>query len=114
MTSSTAIHTVQGQLDAYNRRDLEKFMIFYSQDIEVFDFPNNQSRIKGIDAVRESYKKLFEENPKLHCNLVNRIVQGAVVIDQELVTGFEGKPNLNAIAIYRLENNLIREVHFIK
>ena len=29
----------QGQLDAYNDQDIEDFLKFYSEDVEVYNFP---------------------------------------------------------------------------
>ncbi|MDZ4678488.1 MAG: nuclear transport factor 2 family protein [Oligoflexia bacterium] len=104
----------QGQLDAYNKRNLETFLKYYSPNVEIFDFPNAQARVTGISEIRKIYEKLFAENPELHCELVNRMALGSVVIDHESVTGLVGRPPIKAIAIYEIKDNLIQTVRFIK
>jgi hypothetical protein len=104
---------VQRQLNAYNQRDIEAFLEPYSEDVELHSYANDQ-RQRGKAAMRENYKKLFDSSPALHCQLVNRIVQGDTVIDQESVTGLFGKPGtLKAIAIYTVRDGKIVRVTFI-
>jgi hypothetical protein len=57
---------------------------------------------------------MFERTPDLHCELVNRIVLGNTVIDQERVTGFPGGNVIEAVAIYKVENGKIAKVYFIR
>jgi len=104
----------QGQLDAYNRRDIDAFVDFFRDDIEVFNFPGNTPTLIGMDEFHKMYEKLFRENPSLHCELVGRFSLGTVVIDQERVTGIVGKSELRVIAIYEIEDHLIKTVRFIR
>ena len=61
--------------------------------------------------MRPIYAELFKNTPNLHCELVNRIVQGNTVIDQERVQF--GNQIIEAIAIYHIENGKIKRVYFI-
>ena len=63
--------------------------------------------------MRSTYSQMFKNTPELHCELVNRIVQGDTVIDRERVTGFGGKP-LEATAIYKIKDGKIAKVYFIQ
>lgn len=101
----------QQQLDGYNARDIELFLKPYSKDIEIYKFPNSLSS-KGKAKMRENYQSMFDNTPDLHCELVSRMVMGNTVIDQEKVTGFAGGV-LEAMAIYKIENNKIAKVYFI-
>lgn len=103
----------QEQLDAYNARDIEKFIEPYSDSVEIYQFPN-KLLYKGKDKMRISYGGMFEKVTELHCELVHRTVQGNVVIDQERVTGFPSIDTLRAVAIYTIENGKIQKVHFIQ
>lgn len=103
----------QRQLNGYNARDIEAFLEPYSQDVELYRFPD-QLRGKGRAYMRSTYTKMFENTPNLHCKLVNRIVQGNTVIDQELVTGFSNGRTIEAIAVYKIENGKIAKVYFIQ
>jgi len=102
---------VQEQLDAYNSRKIEAFVNTYSDDVEVFDFPN-KSRFEGKDKMRESYGGFFESTPDLNCEIKNRIVIGNKVIDEEFLT--TNGINYNAVAIYEVENGKIAKVTFVR
>lgn len=111
-TPMTPEQLAQQQLDGYNARDIDLFMKAYSEDIEIYNFPNELS-VKGKEKMRANYKQMFENTPDLHCKLVNRMVMGNTVIDQEEVTGFSNGL-LEAIAIYKIENNKIAKVYFVR
>lgn len=104
---------VQQQLDGYNARDIEVFLQPYSEDIELYDFPDKLSG-KGKENMRINYQSFFESVPDLHCELVNRMILGNTVIDQERVTGFKNGYILEAIAIYKIVDNKIAKVFFIR
>jgi len=101
----------QQQLNAYNARDLEAFLAPYSDSVKLYNFPN-QLMMQGKEAMRKQYGEMFKRLPELHCRLVNRMVQGNTVIDQESVTGMGDKP-VTAIAIYQVEKGKIVKVTFI-
>jgi imidazolonepropionase-like amidohydrolase len=112
LIDSSPAALAQRQLNAYNQRDLEAFLEPYSEDVEFYSFFPNKLHSQGKAAMREGYRKLFESSPELHCELVNRIVLGDTVIDQERVTGLRGK-TLEAIAIYTVRDGKIVRVTFI-
>jgi hypothetical protein len=101
-TSPTAL--VEQQAEGYNRRDLEAFLAPYSEDIELYGFPDKRHAV-GKAAMREGYKPLFEKYPKLHCESLNRIVMGNTVIVHERVTG--GPTVIEAVAIYTIKDGKI-------
>lgn len=102
----------QAQLEAYNNRDIEAFLIPYSDSVAVYRFPN-QLMYQGKELIRQRYAGMFDATPDLHCHLVSRMVQGNTVIDQELVTRKKGEPQVEAIAIYKIEHGKIQRVFFI-
>lgn len=104
----------QGQLEAYNNRDIDEFMKWYSDQIVLKDFETNEAFVEGKSAMRDRYKKMFQEKVYLHCKLRNRIVCGDIVIDEELVTGLVEGQTVHATAIYKIENGLIVEAWFIR
>lgn len=101
---------VQKQVEAYNNKDIESFLNFYSDTVKIYNFPN-QLEMDGKEAMRKSYTSFFNNAKVLHCTITNRIVQNNKVIDQELVkfndTQFSG------VAIYEIENNKIIKVTFV-
>src|SRR5690606_33520441 len=100
----------QRQLNAYNLRNIDAFLEPYADDVEIYMFPD-KLQVKGKEAMRQGYASMFENTPSLHCELVNRIVQGNTVIDQERVQF--GDQIVEAIAIYHIENGKIKKVYFI-
>jgi hypothetical protein len=100
---------VQRQLNGYNFRTIEAFLEPYADDVEVYNFPD-RLQYTGKEAMRKIYTQMFENTPNLHCELVNRIVQGNTVIDQERVQF--GNRILEAIAIFHIENGKIKKVYF--
>jgi hypothetical protein len=102
---------VQQQLEAYNERDIEGFMATYADDITLYNYPN-QLTAQGKDQMRTAYTNLFKNTPDLNAIIKNRIVIGNKVIDEEEVS-VNGK-TLRAVAIYEIENGLIKKVTFIQ
>jgi len=101
----------QQQLDAYNAHDLEAFLAPYAEEVEIYGFPD-KLQMKGKEEMRKAYQ-FVTKTPTLFCRLVNRIVQGDTVMDQEEVWGFGDKP-FYGIAIYKTENGKITKVWFIQ
>jgi hypothetical protein len=112
LLASGAEILVQQQLNAYNQRNMEAFLEPYSDSVELYEFPNTLYT-KGKQAMRTAYSGLFENAKELHCQLVNRIIQGNTIIDQESVTGV-GNAVLKAMAVYIIENGKIQKVYFIQ
>jgi hypothetical protein len=104
----------QQQLDAYNAKDINQFVEVYHKEVTVRDFPSNEVVYSGIVPFKERYAKLFKDNPNLNAALVKRIVMGNKVIDHEYITGKEGMEPSEAIAIYEIEENKIKNIWFIR
>ena len=103
----------QQQLDAYNAGDIDAFLEPYHDEVEIYNFPQ-ELRMKGKAQMRTVYDRLFTDVPDLHCELVNRIVMGDTVIDQEHVTGFPDGQAIDAIAVYKIRDGKIFQVYFIR
>ena len=104
---------IQGQLDAYNRQDIEAFLSWYSEDVEIYNFPN-ELVYKGKDKMREKYTYAWKQNPDQKAEVTDRINVGNTVIDKEHVTGRASGIEANVIAIYKIENEKIKQVFFIR
>lgn len=104
------VQVVEGQVEAYNRGDVEEFLSYYAEDARLYKFPDEMTR-SGTEELREVYTATFAE-PDLHAEITNRIVQGSFVIDHERVTGSSGPP-VTAVAIYQVVDGKIQNVWFI-
>lgn len=98
---------VQQQLEAYNNRDIEAFSALFSEEAEVLQFPENRVLAKGKAQVKELYKKLFDNSPTLHSELVSRTVLGNRIIDHEKITGRAGVDVLELAVVYEIEQGKI-------
>ncbi|MGI4744542.1 MAG: nuclear transport factor 2 family protein [Janthinobacterium lividum] len=103
---------VQGQLDAYNAHDIDRFMAFWADDCEYYAFPA-QLLARGLDAVRTRHVERFEE-PNLFGRLLGRMVVGNLVVDRETVTRMfpDGPGHVDVIAIYEIEAGKITKAWF--
>jgi hypothetical protein len=102
---------VQRQLEAYNARDLERFVAEYADDVQVFRPPASEPVLSGKQAFGAHYAKNRFTLPNLHARVVNRMVSGDVVVDHEEVTGIGDAP-VHAIAVYKVVDGRIRTVWF--
>lgn len=105
----TPVELADQQLLAYNAHNPEAFLAPYAEDVQIYDFPGKLD-VVGKDNMRKAYVFL-NNTPKLYCRLLNRIVQGNIVIDHEEVWGFGDKP-FYGIAIYEIEGDKIKRVYF--
>ena len=112
--SGDAARLAQAQLDAYNALDVDAFVACYHPDVEVFDLHSGQKRFEGQGVMRERYGAQFERCPDLHAEVVNRIVVGATAVDHEKVVGLVPDEVVEVIAMYQIEDGLIRRVWFAK
>ena len=102
---------VQKQLEAYNARDIDAFMDTYSEDIRLYNFPNDLIS-EGKENMRGRYASFFENTPDLNCEIKNRMVIGNKVVDEEYVR-INGS-FISAVAIYEVENGKIVKVTFLR
>lgn len=109
---SDPVFIVQGQLDAYNDRDIDNFMTFWAEDAQYFAFPS-ELLAQGKDQIRERHLVRFKE-PNLFGRLVSRMSVGNLVIDQEVVTRTfpDGPGHVDVIAIYEVEKGAIVKAWF--
>lgn len=106
---------IQRQLDTYNDRDIDSFMALFSDDVQLYNQADGKLLADGKVAVRKLYTNLFEKSPKLHSELMNRMVLGNTVIDHERITGRMGKDEpIELIVIYELTDLKISRVTVIR
>jgi hypothetical protein len=102
---------VEAQLGAYNRRDVEAFLSYYSDDARLFDGPDRLTE-SGKDQLRIRYTRSFA-NRDIRATIVKRIVFDRFVIDHERITGRPDGP-FEAVAVYEIKDGKISVVTFYK
>ena len=104
---------VERQERAYNAHDLESFLDCYSEDV-ILENADGVVVMRGHDAMREQYGRLFATCPDVHAEVITRICVGPYVIDEERVTG-RPEGEIHAVAIYRLASDgLIDRVRILR
>lgn len=106
---------VQLQLEAYNRKDLDAFVSFYSKGVIIRNLSEETSTLTGRNKLRERYERLFAESDKLHAQALSRLSFGNFVLDEELVHGLSSFPGgLRIGVIYQIEMEMISSVWFTR
>ncbi|MBT1702205.1 amidohydrolase family protein [Chryseosolibacter indicus] len=102
---------VQRQVVAYNAGNIDAFLDTYSDEIELFNFPDSLMA-KGKDAMRKIYEPLFKNPGFKPVQIVNRITLANKIMDHESLV-YNGK-KINAIAVYEVKDGKITRVTFIR
>jgi hypothetical protein len=106
-----AAEVVQRQVDAYNARDLPRFLALFSDDVRVYRPPAPQPSISGKAALGAYYAQNRFNLPGLRADIVHRIALGPRVIDHERIHGVRDAP-FEVAAVYDVADGLIRSVWF--
>ena len=103
---------VHEQLDAYNSKDIERFMACWHPEAKLYEFPD-KPLASGYAEIRARHVLRFTE-PNLFGKLLSRTSVGNVVVDREVVTRmFDGREGrVDVIAIYEVEGGLITSARF--
>lgn len=101
---------IEKQVKSFNQRDLEGFVSCFSEDVLVSRFPNEEM-YQGNGTMRENYERFFENVESSSVEVVNRIILGNTVIDEE-VTQVDGREG-HQVAIYQVQNGGITSMTFI-
>lgn len=107
----TPLSVVNSRMDAYNRHDLSSFLKNYSEDIQVFTYPNIPLGSKGKAHLQSIFEPMFKE-AKVKVKIISQISQGRYVINHEMVSYNDNEQKY--VSIYEVENGLIKTVQFVR
>lgn len=113
-TTRSPAWCAQEQLEAYNARDIDRFVAVYADDVELVDLVTGEIFCSGSEALRKRYGQMFSEKTDLRCTLVSRIVCGNVVYDEEKVTGLVPDSIVHAVATYLVVEGHITKAWFVR
>lgn len=106
---------VQNNLDSYNKKDIENFMLTFDENIKMYQFGQDKPVAIGKTEVKKLYNNLFKASPKLHSTILNRIIFDNKVIDYESIVGRMGSDEvIEMILIYEVLNGKIVKTTAIK
>lgn len=108
--SQSPLDVVNYRMSAYNRHDLPSFMAVYSEDIEVFTYPN-KSLGKGKKHLRSIFEPMLQEGV-VQVDIHHQIVKDSFVVNHETVS--YGGTTTEYISIYEVRDGLIKTVRFVR
>jgi hypothetical protein len=97
---------VQRQLEAYNARDLQRFLAEFSDDVRVFRPPAAEPAISGKGAFGEFYATQRFNRPALRAEVLSRMVLGNKVVDHERIRGVRDEP-FETVVVYQVVDGRI-------
>ncbi|MES2675370.1 MAG: nuclear transport factor 2 family protein [Pseudomonadota bacterium] len=101
---------VNQRMDSYNRHDLKSFLSTYSEEIQVYTYPDKQLA-KGKENLASIFAPMFKEQ-SVHVTIHYQIEKDSYVINHETVE-YAGKKT-KYVSIYKVVNGLITEVRFVR
>ena len=104
------LETVNLRMRAYNQHDLDTFLSTYSENVEIFTYPDRslgtgKGRLAGI------FEEMFEDD-SLRVEIHHQIAKDSYVINHETVAS-EGEET-EYVSIYEVRDGLIRSVRFVR
>lgn len=99
---------VQRQLDAYNARDLARFLAEYADDVEVWRLPAAAPALVGKADLAAFYATQRFNHAGLHAELRGRIAFGNKVVDHERISGVAPQPFEVAVAYEVRDGRIVR------
>jgi hypothetical protein len=112
MTIMTPLQCVELQFEAYNQRDLPRFLSAFADDVRSVRLPDMTLLLDGKAAYGDFYATQRFVHDGLRAELLSRVVIGNKVIDHELIHGLGPEPIETGI-MFVVENGLIRTVFAI-
>lgn len=100
---------IQQQLEAYNARDLPRFLATMHPEVELFRPPGAEPVLAGRAAIGEFYGAQRFNLTGLRAELLGRLVLGDKVIDHERIHGVRDQPYEMAM-VYQVTDGLIRRM----
>ena len=105
---------VQKLMNAYNRHDLDDYCSYYAEDAITRLYEEDQVLSVGMAELRSLYAKRFAENPNLYLTVQSRMTLDTVVVDRELISGFDGGMTIEALAIHEVRAGKVWRSSFIR
>ncbi len=106
-----ALTVVAKRIDGYNNHDVDAYLAAHDEDLEIYEYPD-----KSIGHGRSHLKKIFGpmlEQGKGKIIVKHQTAIGNTVVSEEYVS-FGGPDLQHIVAIYTVENGLIKTVRLVE
>lgn len=104
---------VEKQLNYYNENDLENFIDCFHEEAEIYNFKETVPKCKGREAIKARYEKEFTLE-RTYAHLENKIIIGNKIIYHLRVSKVTSDTIEYKVAIYEIEDSLIKSVWFVQ
>jgi hypothetical protein len=106
------IDPVAEHIRAYNERDLDRFVACFSADCVIED-AQGTVLAQGHRDLRAHFGRVFDESPRLHCEIVHTVQVGDYVVDEEEITGRVGGDQ-HGVVVSHVSGGVIDHQRFIR
>jgi uncharacterized protein (TIGR02246 family) len=103
---------VEEHIQAYNERDLERFVACFAPDC-VMEDAQGRVLLRGHAELRAHFRRVFDESPELHCEVVHRARVGEYVVDEERITGRVGGDQ-HGVVVSHVEDGVIDHMRVVR
>lgn len=105
------VDIVNTRMQAYNNHNMALFLSVYSDEIQIYDYPNTPIGVKGKAHLKSIFSPMFDAK-STSVVIHEQIEQGRYVVNHETVTTNDLKTKY--VSIYEVEAGLIKTVRFIR
>ena len=97
------VDVVEASLKAYNSVDIDVYMSYFSEDIEMKDYDNGKINAKGKAEVLAIFEAYFKASPNLNSKVIDRLAFDNKVMDHQHITKAKGsKDPFEIVIIYEV------------
>ena len=107
---NSPLAVVNARMQAHNEHNLKAFLDTYSEDIQVYGYPDTPFGTPGKEHIQSIFGPLFE-NKAVHTEIQYQIENGRYVVNHETVVR-QGETTVY-VSIYEVINGKIKSVRFI-
>lgn len=107
----TPLEVVERQFDAYNKLDLEGFLLNFSNSFKGYRMPSTEPTFVGKEQLSQFYSTERFNRPALRAELINRTVIGNKVFDHERIWGVK-EDHIEMMAVFEVRDGLIQTAWF--
>lgn len=104
------LSVVNKRMDAYNKHDLTSFLATYSEDVQIYTYPDKLLN-SGTGNLKAIFEPMFKEK-KVKVIIHYQVEKDSYVTNHETVD-YDGKKT-QYVSVYKVVNGLITEVRFIR
>ncbi len=100
------------QIQAYNKRDLEIFLDFYSEDFKAYMLESGQKITDGREQLAQIMTDSFGKFKDARSKVLESVVQGDLIVQKEENHGHIPGKVVTSLTIYEVKDDKIRIMWF--